>query len=165
MSRYNDQSAIGEERRRIRRLLWRWGRVTAYCARRQRDIEDFQQLIARATDIHPQALTGMPHGSAISDPTERAASMVAQLKERYETRIEGLTADINEELRFSDAMDVAMQSLDGKEAAIVELKYKREYSTERISTATHYSASRIEQIERGAVDKPRAYITTEEDEK
>lgn len=158
MSRYIDRQKAEEERRVIRRLLWRWGRVTAFCVRRHKDIEDCKTLISRAADVRPQSMTGLPHGSGAGDPTPRAAAMMAQLKERYSSRVEALAAEIEEELRFSDAIDEALRVCSEKEIAIIELKYKREYSTQRIASATNFSKSRVEQIERGAIDKLRKLI-------
>ena len=60
-------------RKDIRRLLWRWGRVASTCARKQKELREYMDLIESVSDVHSSALTGMPGGGQISDKTARAA--------------------------------------------------------------------------------------------
>jgi len=159
-----DNESVKCERKRIRRLLWRWGRVTAYCARRHRDISDFEELIAGVADVRPQVITGMPHGGAISNPTERSAEQLSKLKERYAEKVADLWADIAEELDFADAMNDAMSNLCPIELAVVEYRYKHERRMKDVASELNYCIAQIENIERGAVDKLRDLIKIESEE-
>lgn len=156
-----DREKDHEERRRVRRLLWRWARATSFCARRHKDIEEFQTLIESAADIRPQQLTGMPNGGGTSDPTGRAAERITRLRRMYEQRIEELTVEIDDEMRFCSAIDEIVRSLDYEEQNVVDMKYKREFNFEKIAERTRYSTRRVQQIEKVAVDKVRASMEFE----
>lgn len=149
------------DRKKVRRLLWRWGRVTAYCARRHKDIIEFTELIENVGDIKPQVITGMPRGGGKSDPTQLSAARLAMLKERYSERICDLQTDVEKELRFCTAMDEALKVLDVTETAVIELRYKRGMQYPEIAKETNYSDAQVENIERGAVDKLRERILVE----
>lgn len=151
-----------EDRRRVRRLLWRWARVASFCARRHKDIEEYSALIESAADIRPQQLTGMPHGSGSTDPTERAAARIAQLREMYSDRIAELSSDIDEEMRFYTAVSTAVETLEYTGQTIIDMKYRRELNYDRIAERTGYTPRRVQQIEREAVDKLLKLIVIEE---
>ena len=142
-----------DERRNIRRLLWRWGRVTEYCARRQHDIEEYNSLMENVADIKPQQLTGMPHAGTISDTTQRAAMQLSGLKERYEERVSELVDEIRKELALASAIDGAMQTLNAKEQAVIDLRYKKTRQYEQIAKSTGYAEDHVKKVEREAVDK------------
>ena len=142
-----------EERQRIRRLLWRWGRVTTYCARRHGDILAFKELIESVSDVRPQDMTGTPKGTTFSDPTVRSAERMAMLEELYNERIAELTDGIEHELLFAGSMDDAMRELSPVEAAVIDLRYKRQLSYEKIADELNYSKRNVEQIEGAAITK------------
>lgn len=143
---------MDEKRKQLRRLLWRWGRVTIRCATLQKEIRQYINLINGAADMRIPMLTGMPHGSDTGDPTPLAANKLDELKRMYARRIDEIQQDIEAELRFCRAMDTAIRSIDVQEARILEMRYKREMSHERIATETSYSKSQIKRIEQEAVD-------------
>ena len=64
------------ERKRINTLLWQWGTALEDCERRR---EEIRRLMAQAEDatcvLRAQALTAMPRGSGVSDPTAAAVRM------------------------------------------------------------------------------------------
>lgn len=156
--------AVRADRKKVRRLLWRWGRVTVYCARRQKDIAEFSELIDSIGDIKPQAITGMPRGSGISDPTQLSAEKLTAIKERYADWIGNLQTDVECELRFCSAMDDVIKILDVSETAVIELRYKRGMQYPDIAKKTHYSDAQVENIERAAIDKLRELILTDSEE-
>ena len=154
---------IREERKEIRRLLWRWGGVTAFCARRQKELVEYGELIDSVSDIKPQVLTGMPIGSEVSSPTERNAERLRSLKERYAERIIDLTAEIDDELAFAAAVESAMGDFTPIEKTVLDFKYKHERRVRVVADRLRYSVAQIENIERGAVDKLRKRISVEYD--
>ncbi len=159
-----DREIEQEERRRARRMLWRWARATAYCACRHKDIEEYQELIDSAADIRPQQLTGMPHGGGTSDPTQRSAERIEKLKEIYALRIDELTGEIDEEIRFCMAIEEVVRSFTFEEQSVVDMRYKREFNFEKIAERTRYSSRRVQQIEQSAVDKLRKHIAVDGEE-
>lgn len=147
------ESINEEQRRKIRRLLWRWGRVTEYCARRHHDIEEYNSLIESAADIKPQQLTGMPHSGKTTDTTQSAAMQLSGLKERYEERVSELVEEIRKELALASAIDSAIQVLNAKEQAVIDLRYKKTRQYEQIAKSTGYAEDHVKKMEREAVDK------------
>lgn len=147
------ESVSEEQRRQIRRLLWRWGRVTEYCARRHHDIEEYSDLMESVADIKPQQLTGMPHSGKTTDTTQRAALELSGLKERYEERVSELAEEIRKELALASAIDSTMQTLNAKEQAVIDLRYKKTRQYEQIAKSTGYAEDHVKRIEREAIDK------------
>lgn len=141
------------QRDRIRGLLRRWARVSAFCAKKHMELDEYETLIESAADVHTQQLTGMPHGGETSDPTERAAMRTIKLKEVYEGRIDALIAEINEETRFLAMMDYALKSITYSEREIIDLRYKNELTFDEVAERTAYSTRRVQQLEKAAIDK------------
>lgn len=146
-----------EDRQRVRRLLWRWGGATAYCARCHREIADYNELIASAVDLRARDVTAVV-GSEVADPTARAAERLARLHDRYQERVAELTEDIDKRLEFAAAMDDAMTCLGQAQHEIITLHYKHRDPYEVIARQAGYCVDRVKQIERAAVDKLRERI-------
>ena len=153
---------IKEKRKQVRRLLWRWGKVTVTCARLQKQLQDYSSLIESATDVHGGALTGMPGSGTTGDPTARAAERLAYLRGRYQEMVDIITGEIDEEIRFAKAMEDAMECLDVQERRIIEMKYRLGMSTRKIHFSTHYHERTVERIDEKAVDKLGNYIKLSE---
>jgi len=150
-----------DARKEIRRLLWRWGKVTATCARKQKELQEYLDLINSATDVKSSPLTGMPGGGGLSDPTARAAERLAYLKDRYQEMVDILTAEIDDEIQFSRAMDEAMLVLTVQERRIVELRYRNGWSFARIARVTSYSERQVQRHDENAVKAMGKSITVQ----
>ncbi len=146
------------QRAQARRLLVRWGKTTAFCARRQREIVDYEQLIAGVGDIKPQQLTGMPFGGGTSDTTAWSAAQLEELKRRYNDRIGDLKGDIKRELDFASAMDQMLVDLEPIELTVLEYRYKHDRKPQNVAICLGYSLRQVERIEQEAVDKLRDCI-------
>lgn len=142
-----------EARRTVRRLLWRWGQVNETCLRWTRDLEEKRRDLQAVTDIKSPKLSGMPHGGGISDRTAQAAEKLDALEKIFEETIEQATSAIEEELRFQRAMDDAVSTLPSSQRWVLELRYKSEYSYERIARKTNYSSEYVKSLESKACDK------------
>lgn len=152
-----------EARRNIRRLLWRWGKVDETCMKLTQDIEDKRNEIQAVTDIKSPIITDMPHGTGISDRTAKAAEKLERLEQLYNEFIEYVTQKIDDELRFQLAMNEAIHSLPAKQVWVIELRYKSEYSYERIARKTHYSVENVKVLDAKACDRLMTLITIEKD--
>lgn len=149
------------ERAQVRRLLWRWGRVLEYCARRQKELDEKSELIECIGDIGAREMTGMPRGNEVLSPTERCAVNMMRRKEQYADRMHDLREEIEDEQRFSDAIDGIMSVLNKTEFAVMEYRYKRQYLMGEIANKFNYSIAQIENIEGGAIDKISEYLAIE----
>ena len=136
----------------IRRLLWRWGRVAESCKAKQRELEEFQNILKSCTDLSASVIDGMPHGTNTTDPTQRAAIKLAGIAEEYEQIIEIIRREISEELRFKYSMDKAVSELPAEQQRIIELRYKRGHRWTYISLKLCFSEHHVQKLENKAVN-------------
>lgn len=150
------------ENKEIRRLLYRWGATTKTCARLQREVSGYRELIASAFDVAAAPLTGMPHGSVTSDKVSRQAEVYEHLKEMYGQRIEEIEEDICKAVEFEKAMSEIINTLDFTMRSVVEMRYKECRKMEVIAGRLGgYSVRRVQQIEEEAVRKVGECINIE----
>ena len=140
-------------RKEIRHLLWRWGRAAQTCARKQKELQGYIDLMASVTDAHSTPLTGMPGGGKISDNTARAAEKLIFLEERYQNMIDILTKEIQDELEFQAAFDEILTCVKDPARMIIDMRYKYVWSYEKIAKETSYSESRVKALEGIAIKK------------
>ncbi len=136
-----------DSRREIRRLLWRWGRVTATCIHKQREMREYMDLIDSVSDVHAGVLTGMPGSGKISDNTARAAEKLIYLKQQYKIQIDMLAKEIEDELRFRESIDDLMRSVEDPARTVIEMRYKYCWSFTRISQELNYAESWVKKLE------------------
>lgn len=141
-----------ERRRQIRRLLWRWGQVNETCLRWQRDLDEKKRALQAVTDIKSPIISDMPHGSGISDRTAQAAEKLEALEQLYSEFCAEMVEAIDKELRFQRAMDEAVNELPGSQRWVTELRYKSEYSYDRIARKTNYAVEYVKSLESKACD-------------
>lgn len=145
---------MAKDRQSIRRVLWRWGDVTVFCANQHKELSMYRDLIASAEGVGAVKLDGLPHGSTPGRPTERAAECVMRLREMYAERIEWAVAAIDDELRFEAAVNDAISAcLTPSEKAIIDLRYKRKMPFIHIGRYLKYAESTVKAKEQRAVDK------------
>lgn len=110
------------ERKRINTLLWQWGTALEDCERRR---EEIRRLMAQAEDatcvLRAQALTAMPRGSGVSDPTAAAVRM----KDDALQRVAVLTEEINAIMARKVKMDAVIGMLPESRQTLLDLRYKR----------------------------------------
>jgi len=153
-----------DTRKEIRRLLWRWGRVTATCARKQKELQDYMDLISSAADVHSSPLTGMPGSGKISDNTARAAERMMFLENQYQRMVDILSKEIEEELRFRESMDKVIKCVEDPARSIVEMRYKYTWSFEKIARETNYSEASVKRLEGIAVTLIHRNISVKKDD-
>lgn len=150
-----------ERRRQIRRLLWRWGQVNETCLRWQRDLDEKKSALQAVTDIKSPIITDMPHGTGISDRTAKAAEKLEALEQLYSEFCTEMVEAIDKELRFQRAMNEAIGSLPRSQGWVLELRYKSEYSYDRIARKTNYAVDYVRRLESKACDALTEKITIE----
>ena len=149
---------MNEERRAIRRLLWKWGQVMEYCAARQREIDGFQEIANAARDLPPVRLTGLPGSKTPSDMTGMLAIRAEELAKQYDGIIKQLMADCDKALKFKSAMDDIISQLSMEQQKILELRYKQGCKWTFIAFKICSSERRIRRLEEQAVDQLGPYI-------
>ena len=139
------------DRKAIRRLLWRWGRVLDYCAERQREIDGFMELIRGIEE--PQAIQAGPGKTGPGDPTGRLAVRVEELAARYRSEAQRVLDACDKELAFLKAMDEAIAELPGDQRRVLELRYRQGCRWEYIALKMCFSAQHVYRLDAAAVDK------------
>lgn len=141
----------------VRRLLKRWGSATQTCRHKQEEIARLNGLIAGTYDLHAQQLTGMPHGSGVSDPTAFTAAKADRMREAYQRRITDIVDDIAELMDFCTAIDQLLDDLPADQRRIIDLRYRRFSGTQynlwvRVARLAGVSEDWAKSLERRAVD-------------
>ena len=139
------------DRKSIRRLLWRWGRVLDYCAARQREIAGFLALIDEAAEMGPPPAGGAAGRSGPGDPTGRAAVRMEELIRRYRVEVARLMAACDREMAFMAAMDAVLDQLPGDQRRVVELRYKQGCRWEYIAVKMCFSVQHVKRLEAAAI--------------
>lgn len=139
------------DRKAIRRLLWRWGRVLDYCAERQREIDGFMELIRGIEE--PHAIQAGPGKTGPGDPTGRLAVRVDELAARYRGEAQRVLDACDKELAFLKAMDEAIAELPGDQRRVLELRYRQGCRWEYIALKMCFSAQHVYRLDAAAVDK------------
>ncbi len=102
-----------------RAMLRRWGAVTAFCARQQRNIDDLRrQQVAAAEGGRCERSKPGGRGNQTSDPTHAAVAMM----EQYQASIEAAQEAIAAELEFARRVDAVVCNM---EPALQEVLYER----------------------------------------
>ena len=152
------------DRKSIRRLLWRWGRVLEYCAARQREIAGFLALIDEAAEMGPPPAGGAAGRSGPGDPTGRAAVRMEELIRRYRVEVARLMSACDREMAFMAAMDAVIDELPGEQRRVLELRYKQGARWEYIALKMCFSVQHIKRLEAIAVDEIGENISIRKDE-
>ena len=140
------------DRKSIRRLLWRWGRVLDYCAARQREIAGFLALIDEAAEMGPPPPGWGAGRSGPGDPTGRAAMRMDELIRRYRGEVNRLTVACDREMAFRAEMDEVLDQLPGDQRRVVELRYKLGHRWEYIAIKLCFSVQHVQKLDCKAVD-------------
>ena len=141
-----------ETRQKVRALLWKWGHASAKTLRIQNDIGNCDEKLASMADPHRAIADGQPRGTVRPDPTATAAERLARVRAQYQQRIDELNQELLDLGTFCAAIDDVVRMLPESELAIVVMRYKSEFKMEYIAKECHYSLSRVDKIERKAVD-------------
>lgn len=153
------------QRAAVRRVLMYWGNAERARKEKAERIAEVEQEINAIYDLHPQALTGMPHGTGISDPTadvavratKRAAGLVA-IKARLETEMRELD-------RRASLIEYEVMCLPPLECEVIRLRYVRfGVSTtgywRKIAMRVNVSEDHVRRLERQGVDRLTCVIKT-----
>lgn len=159
-----------EQRAYIRRLLVRWGKAKRSAKEIDKKIANIKEQMEAVADIHPQTLSGMPHGSDISDPTARNAERLMEAKLRYNLQMAEMLEKINNDMAFVAFVDSALEEFPPNQRRVIELKYNyHEYfyshnmpSNLKIGIKMDKSFKAIEHLEERAVDRMMRYINVPE---
>lgn len=124
-----------EERAIAVRRLWAWGSALDDCKRKQREIQRLLEQAETADGVlRAQALTAMPKGSDVTDPTAKAAVV----RDEALRRVGQLMDEINTIMAGRADMDAQVEQLEPHLKRLLYLRYVRGWGLSyRIPQALH----------------------------
>ena len=151
-------SAIDKaERRRVERLLWSWGTALQDCERRRAEM---RRLTEQAEDaecvLRAQALTGMPSGGSVGDPTASAV----QMRDDAMRRVNALAEEINAIMARKAQMDAIIGMLPEREQELLTMRYvRRMHISLEIPRKVHASKRTVHYWMSDAIEKIALFCT------
>ena len=143
-----------ETRRKMRDLLWSWGRALDRRESLQRELKRVGAMIEDLYASYPGMRYGEIKGSGgTGDPTYRAVERIDELLEAHKAEADTLQAEILENIRFKRAIDESMNDLSAIERRIIEMRYQNEWSWAYVAIKVNYAESTVREIETGVIDK------------
>lgn len=145
-------------RQEVRRVLAYWGNVERAISQRLERIGEIGQELAALYDLRPAPLSGMPHGTEISDPTVRAAERNDLKVARLEIQKQWLETEIEAMREKAASIERAVMCLPPLESEVIRLRYLR-YGVARagywakIAARVHVSEDHAKTLERHGVDR------------
>jgi len=100
--------------------------------------------------LQSSKITGMPHGTEVSNITLKA---VEKLIDRYEVRVKSITEEINYLIDLKENIEKAIRILSLEERRIIELRFFNSYKWKRIQYIVKYSRSQCFDIHNKAINK------------
>ena len=146
------------ERAAVRRLLMYWGNAERTRTDKERQLVAVDEEIESQYDLHPQRLTGMPHGSEVSDATYNAAVKATREIKRLERKKQRLEAELQELNYHASMIEFEVMCLPPLECEVIKLRYV-EYGVaksgywEKIAQRMHVSQDWAKALERRGVEK------------
>jgi DNA-directed RNA polymerase specialized sigma subunit len=141
----------------MRKLLWRWGACGQYIKCKQREVNMYTERQAGAVEsaIRAKAISGMPKGTAVADPTQKAALKLYELAAAYEQRMTEIEQDIQERIQFERTIDECVDKLRPDQQRILDLRYKRRNTWAYIGERMWFSVNHAKKLEALAIDRVR----------
>lgn len=146
------------QRAAVRRVLMYWGNAERARQAKAERIAELDQEINALYDLHPQILTGMPHSTAISDPTSATALSSEKKVAGLRATQARLTDEMNEMDRRASLIEFEVMCLPPLESEVIRLRYlkygvaKKGYWV-KIAWRVHVSEDHARRLERNGVDK------------
>lgn len=144
-----------EQTRKTRMMLARWGCAMMEIRRMERRS---RTLIDLLRDIVPtlqaQQLTGMPHGSGVSDPVGRAVEQMEQRRGEYQRELDAIDAEIRQRREEQEMIDDLMRLwLTDLQKQIIDLHFREGRTFDYIAGRLNYSEIGVKKQEFKAVSK------------
>lgn len=135
-----------------------WGNLKREQDEKREQIREIDERLSALYDLHPQNLSGMPHGSTAGDPTAEAAHRNRQTIQSEESRKALLEAGIAELEQAMMRTTLIVAQLPPLECEVIKLRYLRfGVSTKgfwpKIARRMCVSTDYAKQLERQGVDR------------
>lgn len=108
-------------------------------------------MVDSAINPQSQKLSGMPHGTGISKPTETEALMWISLKERYKSRLDKYVKRIDELESFMEKIETALIWTSPEQERILRMRYWQGWTMTKVSLTINLTERYCFQLERQAL--------------
>ena len=144
-----------EAMKKTRLTLGRWGCAMMEIRRMERRSRQLIDLINDVTPtIRAQQITGMPHGSGVSDPVGRAVEQMEQRRSEYQRELDEIDKEIRQRRAEQEAIDEKMRMwLTDLQIQIIDLHYREGRTFEYIAGKLTYYGRYVQKLEEKAVKK------------
>jgi len=102
--------------------------------------------------LKAQKLSGMPHGTRLSDPTFEA---VQRIIDKWDKDIREMAEEVNQLIDRKRAVEKALKALNRTEYRLIELHYFCGMSWERVAVRVNYNISHVWRLHGQALAKMR----------
>ena len=140
----------------VRRVLVYWGNIPKTKRRALQRLAEIEDELANLYDLQPAQLSGMPHGSEISDTTARRAAKAICSGKALKREQNALQGTVQRLERDYDLIEREVMCLPPLQCEIITLRYceygyaKRDY-WRKIAERVHTNPDYARQIERKGV--------------
>lgn len=140
----------------VRRVLVYWGNIPKTKRRALQRLAEIEDELANLYDLQPAQLSGMPHGSEISDTTARRAARAICSGKALKREQSALQGTVQRLERDYDLIEREVMCLPPLQCEIITLRYceygyaKRDY-WRKIAERVHTNPDYARQIERKGV--------------
>lgn len=144
-------------RKSMREKLFRWGDETRRTKEIEEKINAYKILIDSLYGVKTQELSGMPHGSGVSDPTLNTAERNEERVAAYNERIDDLSNELRNMLSECKLIGDMVKKLPPVQSSIINLRFVRMGTSkkdtwEKIARLSGYVEDYARRIERDALD-------------
>ena len=139
-------------RQTVRDILCDWG-ATKQRVRLLLSVLASDMLICDAVaGLNGRVMDDMPHGTGITDPTQRAAAELVKMHEAFAERAEGIRGQINTLLRDEWMVDCLLDELPDNRRDVIVYKYRGRKKYHEIAREMGCTFENAKKIERAAVE-------------
>lgn len=124
-----------EQMRKTRMMLARWGCAMMEIRRMERRSRVLIDLLREVMPtLQAQQITGMPHGSGVSDPVGRAVEQMEQRRGEYQRELDAIDAEIRQRQAEHRAVEELMRMwLTEFQIQVIDLHFREGRSMEYIA--------------------------------
>ena len=140
----------------VRRVLVYWGNIPKAKRRALQRLAEIEDELANLYDLQPAQLSGMPHGSEISDTTARRAARAICSGKALKREQSALQGTVQRLERDYDLIEREVMCLPPLQCEVITLRYseygyaKKDYWT-KIARRVHTSVDNAKTLERKGV--------------
>ena len=147
-----------DERAAVRRLLMYWGNAERTRTGKERLLISVDEEIEAQYDLHPQQITGLPHGTELPDSTPATVIKASRELKRLRKKKKRLEDELQNLDHWVGMIEFEVMCLPPLEYEAIRLRYVK-YGVakggywERIAQQMHVSIDWAKTLERQGVDR------------